>query len=221
MHSPRTPRRPRSPVSMYGAYETAVTKTPKPLIKLEKKRKGSQQMAVVDHPEKAPTRTASPAVVSNTAPHQRALVPFLSLRRKNKQEPSPPRTTPALPRGCTEKAPVTPAVDTWEQYTERLYRAPVAPAVDIDEVAARPCDDFVRRSSISELSAPSSTSSETAVHEEPHPSFDDCYTDTRTKSVSSFLSTMEFEAPSELAASLWSDAGGERSNFRGAEVGDF
>ncbi|KAF8212832.1 hypothetical protein K438DRAFT_1805146 [Mycena galopus ATCC 62051] len=135
MPSPRRPPRPRSPVSMYVSYDTPPTKPPKPLIKLENKRMSSPQVADGppenrlghDSDRPSPTSTAG-CTPSPTAPCS-SLLPFLSLRRK-KSRPIRPTLSP-------------PCITPTGEWAEPSRRTPVAPAVDLDEVVVRPCDDFV------------------------------------------------------------------------------
>ncbi|KAJ6454174.1 hypothetical protein C8R45DRAFT_628289 [Mycena sanguinolenta] len=221
MAPPSRQPRSRSPVSMYVSYETAVTKQPKPLLKLEKKRKVSLQvMEVPPSPggvSAEATGSISSSTPSDTVPCQPTLAPFLSLRRRKSPEPRRrPLSSPCIALG---------------EWAESSHRTPLAPPVDMDEVVGRPCDDFAsglgRRlgkspvstsdfpgdpddESLSEFSAPANLRISSHAYSRIQnkrllsPDDSECYMDdVYTQRLSGFLPPMEFRPPSELIIPLY------------------
>ncbi|KAF7346784.1 hypothetical protein MSAN_01817000 [Mycena sanguinolenta] len=215
MAPPARQPRSRSPVSMYVSYETAVTKQPKPLIKLEKKKRKAPLQVMEVPPSPGGSTEATESIASSApsdTPCQPALTPFLSLRRRKSPEPR---------RRLLSSTSI--ALGDWAGPSRRT---PLAPSVDMDEVVVRPCDDFapalVRKLGkspapaldfagdsdddySSELSAPTklqiSSHAYSGIKAEVPLSLDDSecdVDDAYTQRLSGFLPPMEFRPPSEL-----------------------
>ncbi|KAJ7343763.1 hypothetical protein DFH08DRAFT_871242 [Mycena albidolilacea] len=227
--APNPPRRRRrgSPVPMYGGLLAVAQqpKPPKPLIKLEKRRKDPTDLAEsrATSPSSLTGGVSTPSTglsvgraAPSTAPHQCSPLHIPSIWRKKSA-----KTVQSL------SPPSTPT----KEWVQGSLRAPVAPALDVDEVAVRPCPNFgsspkpwllhqaVRRVStktaalaphsdddavtFSEMYSKSSLSSDSITDSgigrgESRSSLDDeCYTDdVYPQRVSAFLSPMEFRPPS-------------------------
>ncbi|KAJ7343766.1 hypothetical protein DFH08DRAFT_810318 [Mycena albidolilacea] len=201
--APNTPRRRRrgSPVPIYGGYLVAPPKPPKTLLKLEKKQKGSTDRA--ESPPTSPSSLTGGVSTSltglsggraspSTAPHQCYPLHIPSIWRKRTA-----KTVQSLSPSCT---PTT-------EWAPGSLRAPVAPALDVDEVVVRPCPMFWSSSKPSLFHQ--------AVHRVPTTAATFADSDTNSDDDAVTFSEMyaKFSLSSDSITDSWARRGESRSSF--------